>query len=53
MKREVVVLFLVLVLIGFVSASFDLGNATHSIDLTYAPGASIVGWVNISLTRDL
>ncbi|MBU1129142.1 MAG: PKD domain-containing protein [Nanoarchaeota archaeon] len=47
-----VIKFLVLVfavfLIGNVSASFDVGNASHSIDFKYGPEANIQGWINIS-----
>ena len=42
-------LILVLLLVGVVSASFDVGNVSHSIETSYAPGGEIKGWINISL----
>jgi len=44
-------LFLVfaVLLVGSISASFEVGNLSHSIEKKYGPGANILGWINISL----
>ncbi len=52
MKKKVISLFLMLGLIlisSFISASFEIGNLSHSIDWQYGPSNYIKGWVNISL----
>jgi len=46
---KIFTLFFAILLIGSASANFELGNVSHSIDLNYAPGANLSGWVNISL----
>lgn len=46
--KKVIVFLLVLVLISFVSASFEVGNISHSIDKMYPPNDTIKGWMNIS-----
>lgn len=44
--------FLVFILLmGFVSASVQKGNLSHSIEKEYVFGESITGWINISLTN--
>jgi hypothetical protein len=53
MKIKGVVIFLLLiVLINFISASFIIGNSSHSIGKTYGPSGDISGWINISLKND-
>ena len=52
MKKVVVLLFLVVLLAGFVSADFDLGNVSYFLETSYAPGGLIKGWVNISFTDE-
>lgn len=47
------ILFLNLIfLIGFVSASFSLGNASHFIETSYGTGQNLTGWVNISFNNE-
>lgn len=55
MIKRVVIYLIVLILIStFVSASFEVGNLSHSLTYTsYNPGSSIEGWINISLDNEL
>jgi len=46
------VIVFVFFLIGIVSASFEIGNLSHSIDSSYAPEESVRGWINISLNNE-
>ena len=34
--------------VNLISASFSVGNLSHSIETRYGPGANIQGWINIS-----
>ncbi len=55
MKRVVNILFLFLFLIfvgGFVSSSYEIGNASHFIEKSYAPKENIKGWINISFNNE-
>ncbi len=54
MRRGIllVLFFLVFVNILFVSAAFSVGNASHSISKVYGPGATLQGWVNLSITSE-
>lgn len=45
-------MFFAILLIGNVSAGFSLGNASHSIDLNYAPSSNVVGWLNMSFNQE-
>jgi len=49
MKKEVILVLLVFVIIGFVSADFSIGNLSHSIEKEYAPNENLIGWINLSL----
>ncbi len=40
---------LIILSISFISASFDVGNLSHSIQKSYGPSDYIKGWINISL----
>ena len=40
-------------LIGSVSAVFEIGNLSHSIEKSYAPSEYIRGWINFSLNNEL
>ena len=51
MKRLVFV-FLSLFLISFVSADYDVGNLSYSIDDSYGPEDNINGWVNMSFSDE-
>jgi len=48
----VVVLFLSLAILPFVSANFEVGNLSHSVDLVYGPEEFVKGWINISLNNE-
>ncbi len=51
-KGGLFVVFLALVIISvisFASASFEVGNKSHEIDSSYAKNSNIQGWINISL----
>ncbi|MGY4884190.1 MAG: hypothetical protein ACP5NZ_01270 [Nanobdellota archaeon] len=52
-KREGVILsiFAVVILISVVSASFELGTPSNSIQTDYEEGDKINGWINISFTN--
>ncbi len=55
MKKRGMVLFLLLgivLIFSFISASFTLGELTHSIDYKYGPENTLRGWINISLTEE-
>ena len=55
MKKSVnlfLILFLALAVSNYASASFSVGNASHSIEKKYAPNATITGWINISLNNE-
>ncbi len=52
MKKDVIILIFIFGLIlnfSFISASFEIGNLSHSIQETYGPSGNIKGWINISL----
>jgi hypothetical protein len=42
----------IIFLIGFVSASFTLGNVSNGIPSAYGPGDKITGWINISFSNE-
>jgi PKD repeat protein len=48
-KRGIFAILILALSINIVSASFELGNLSHSIEKSYAPGDKIKGWVNLSL----
>jgi len=52
LKRGVIFLFFGIILISLASASFNVGNLSHSIDSSYAPGEAVRGWINISLADE-
>ncbi len=55
MKKLVMIslfLLIVLVLTSVISASFEIGNLSHSIDKQYGPLDYIRGWINISLDNE-
>jgi hypothetical protein len=48
MKKEFLILIVLVAVADSVSASFTVSNA--SMDLEYGPGETIKGWINLSLT---
>jgi PKD repeat protein len=42
----------ILFFIGLVSASFQVGNLSHSIETEYNPSEKIFGWINLSLSEE-
>lgn len=55
-KREgyfiVIASLIMLLCLEGVSASFEIGNKSHSIEGVYAPESFIKGWINISLNNE-
>ncbi len=53
MKKEMIFIFFIFTIffISFISASFTIGNLSHSITKDYLPARNITGWVNISLSN--
>ncbi len=54
MKRGfgILLIFILIVSINVVSASFEIGNLSHSIGKSYGPSDYIKGWINISLENE-
>jgi len=52
MKRGVYILAFMLVFTSFVSASFQVGNQSHSLDKDYGPKDTLRGWINISFSAE-
>ena len=52
MKKILFAFIFAILLIGIVSASFSIGNLSHSIDKQYRPTDNIRGWINISLENE-
>jgi len=55
-KGEILVLssLLIIFIIGIVTSSYDVGDASHSLSKnTYTKNETIKGWINISLTNQL
>ncbi len=50
--RKLVILFVSILLMSFISASFSVGNITHQLQSDYGPGKTINGWVNISFVNE-
>ncbi|MEN9625800.1 MAG: hypothetical protein RL557_128 [archaeon] len=53
MVNYIFVVFLFLFVIGLVSASVSVGNASHSFEKSYAKGAALKGWINVSFSQEL
>jgi hypothetical protein len=47
-KRELFLIISALLIISFVSASFNIGDLTHSIETEYPQDSLIKGWINMS-----
>ncbi len=45
-------LLCVVLILNFISASFEIGEPNHSIDKMYGPGNTLRGWINISLDEE-
>jgi PKD repeat protein len=52
MKKEVVLFLLVVIMIGFISADFSIGNLSHSMQTEYGPNETLKGWINISFNNE-
>ena len=52
LSLSVSILITILLLIGIVSASFSIGNVSHSIDKSYGPSSNINGWINMSFNQE-
>lgn len=51
-KRGLVLLFVTMFFLNLISANFEIGNISHSIETAYAPEANIRAWINISLINE-
>lgn len=51
-KRGLIVVLLVLIFAGFVFASSDSGEPSHSLTTSYGPGQAIKGWINVSIQNE-
>ncbi len=52
LSKRFVLFILTIFLVNCISASFETGNLSYSIEKNYAPEESIKGWINISLTDE-
>ncbi len=43
-----ILIIFTLLLVQFAQATYDVGDPSHSIDLTYGPDSGIRGWINLS-----
>ncbi|RLG11964.1 hypothetical protein DRN73_03975 [Candidatus Pacearchaeota archaeon] len=50
--KSILFLFIILFLIGNISASFAKGNKSHQIDSVYGANENIRGWINISFANE-
>jgi len=51
-KKEVALVFVLILLASVVSASFIIGDLSSDIKEEYAPGEEVRGWINISLDNE-
>jgi hypothetical protein len=51
-KRGLMVLVFLIAFSSFASASFEIGNLSHSIQSSYGPGETLKGWVNMSFSNE-
>ncbi len=51
MKR-LVIIFILLFGISFISATINIGNISNNLEKSYAPGEDIRGWINISIDEE-
>jgi len=51
-KKFIFVIFIAIILIAGVFASYVLGNPKDSIQEKYSKGANIQGWINISFQNE-
>ena len=50
--RKIFLIISVFLILGFISASFESGDLSYSIEKQYSPNDSIKGWINISLNNE-
>ena len=51
MVKKILLISLMVFLIASVSASYEVGNLSHSIQKSYTGGSNILGWVNMSFAN--
>ena len=51
-KRDIFLATVLILFMGFISASFNVGTSSHSILGQYAPNDTLKGWINISLNNE-
>ncbi len=47
-----ILLFILLISISFIFASFSVGDKSHEITTIYGPGNNLEGWINLSLKKE-
>jgi len=52
MKKGLICLVFTVMIISLASASFNIGNKSHEIGISYGPGDYLSGWINISLNKE-
>lgn len=55
MKSKYLITFfflLIIIFVGFASASFEIGDKNHSIETTYYSGKNLSGWINMSFDNE-
>jgi len=50
--RKIFLIISVFLIFGFISASFESGDLSYSIEKQYSPNDPIKGWINISLNNE-
>ena len=50
--RKIFLIVSVFFIFGFISASFESGDLSYSIENEYSPNDLIKGWINISLNNE-
>ena len=53
MVKKFALVFGIVFLIGFLSASFEVGNLSHNLTEIYGPRQNIQGWINVSFSGEL
>jgi|TARA_B100001971_G_C18266598_1_gene593425 PKD repeat protein len=53
MKLKYFIILFIVLFTGIISANFEIGDLSYSIDKQYRPSENIRGWLNISLDNEL
>jgi len=52
MNKNLFLIIVALLVINLVSATIEIGNLSHDIDLTYTPTSPLKGWINFSMFEE-